>query len=124
MLPSFLIEEQAVEKDGTGPVIALESAGGKAVALTLGITNVREQQSLDVQIFGSADGAEFGPKPLTAFAQQFYKGISTTTVDLSQMPEVRYLQARWKVGRWGHSPEAPSFQFYVFAEAVSPTGNN
>jgi hypothetical protein len=118
MLPSFLVEEQTVEKDGQGPVIALDSDAGTTLALTLGITDVKEQQSLDVQIFGSADGAEFGPKPLTAFAQQFYKGISTTTVDLSSMPDLRYLQARWKVGRWGHSADAPMFRFYVFAETV------
>jgi hypothetical protein len=116
MLPNFLVEEQSADKDGAGPVVALEEAAGKTVALTLGILDVKEQQSLDVQVFGSADGAEFGPKPLTSFAQQFYKGISTTTLDLSATPEVRYLQARWKVGRWGHSTDGPMFRFYVFAE--------
>ncbi|HYP04613.1 MAG TPA: hypothetical protein VER03_00125 [Bryobacteraceae bacterium] len=116
MLPNFLVEEQAVEKDGEGPVVALEGAAGKALALTLGITDVKEQQSLDVQIFGSADGSEFGTKPLTTFAQQFYKGISTATFDLAPTPEIQYLRARWKVGRWGHSVDAPMFRFYVFAE--------
>jgi hypothetical protein len=119
MLPNFLVEEQAVEKDGEGPIVALDDAAGKTLALTLGITDVKEQQSLDVQIFGSADGVEFGPKPLTAFAQQFYKGISTATFEFGATPEIRYLRARWKVGRWGHSPEAPSFRFYVFAEIAN-----
>lgn len=116
MLPNFLVEEQAVSKDGQGPVVSLDSAAGKTLALTLGITGVEEQQSLDVQVFGSADGADWSAKPLTSFAQQFYKGLSTTTFDLVSTPEVRYLQARWKVGRWGHSPEPPMFRFYVFAE--------
>jgi hypothetical protein len=119
MLPSFLVEEQAIEKDGEGPVVALDGAAGKTLALTLGITDVKEQQSLDVQVFGSADGAEFGPKPLTAFAQQFYKGVSTTTFDLSPSPDIRYLRVRWKVGRWGHSTDAPMFRFYVFAEVAA-----
>jgi hypothetical protein len=119
MLPKFLVEEQTVEKDGEGPVVALEADAGKTLALTLGITDVKEQQSLDVLIFGSTDGAEFGPKPLTAFAQQFYKGISTSTFDLAPTPDIQYLRARWKVGRWGHSIEAPAFRFYVFAETVN-----
>jgi hypothetical protein len=116
MLPNFLVEEQTVEKDGEGPIVALETAAGRTLALTLGITDVQEQQSLDIQIFGSADGAEFGPKPLTAFAQQFYKGISTANLDLAATPDIHYLRARWKVGRWGHSVDAPVFRFYVFAE--------
>jgi hypothetical protein len=116
MLPNFLVEEQTVSQDGQGPAIALGDAAGKTLALTLGITDVKEQQSLDVEVYGSSDGAEWSTKPLTSFAQQFYKGISTTTFDLGPTPDVRYLQARWKVGRSGHSPEPPMFRFYVFAE--------
>jgi len=41
--------------------------------LTLAITNIIEQESLDVSIFGSADGATWDPKPVAAFPQKFYR---------------------------------------------------
>jgi hypothetical protein len=46
-------------------------------------------------------------------------------MDLGAQPEIRCLQARWKVARWGHSVQKPLFGLYVFAEetarALTPT---
>jgi len=36
--------------------------------LTLGITRIIEQESLDVSIWGSANNAEWGAKPLLSFS--------------------------------------------------------
>lgn len=116
MLPNFLLEEQVVEKDGEGPVLDLGASVAKPLILTLGITEAKEQQSLDIQIFGSVDGADFGPKPLTLFPQKFYKGISAITLDLTPTPGVRYLRVKWKTNRWGHWTDGALFRCYVFAE--------
>ena len=78
-----------------------------------------EQESLDVSIWGSADGKEWGAKPLIAFPQKFYVGVYTILLDLSAHPEVRYLQARWQVARWGVGSTKPMFTFYVFAEELA-----
>ena len=119
MLPNFLLPETEVQKDGEGPALPVDDAVGKTIQLTLGITEVIEQESLEVHIFGSTDGAEWMPKPLISLPQKFYKGISTILLDLSQTPDIRQLKARYKVGRWGHWTTTPQFRFYLFAEILS-----
>ena len=119
MLPTFLLEDQVIEKAGDGPIVGIENGATKVLALTLGITDGREQQSLDVQIFGSADGVEFGPKALASFPQKFYKGTDTLRLDLGSEPDIRYLRVKWKMNRWGHWPEGPMFRCYVFAEVAA-----
>jgi hypothetical protein len=113
---SFLVPETKVTEDGTGPVLNLGPAAGKMLLLTLGITDIVEQESLDVAVWGSADGADWGAQPLLAFPQKFYRGTYALLLDLSERPEVRHLQARWKVARWGVGSTTPLFGFYVFAE--------
>jgi hypothetical protein len=119
MLPNFLFPEQAVTKEGEGPSLPLEDAAGKPIQVTLGITDIVEQESLDVAIYGSASGIEWGAKPLTAFPQKFYKGISTILLDLSSTPDVAHLKVKYKPSRWGHWTNGPMFKFYVFAERVT-----
>lgn len=119
MLPAFLIPEAIIREDGTGPDIEVGPAQGQWLLVTLGITRIIEQQSVDVAIWGSADQADWGTKPLLSFPQKFYCGTYPVTLDLSQCPEVRYLQARWKVNRWGHSEQKPLFGLYVFVEEAA-----
>ena len=115
----FLVPETKVEADGTGPAIEAGSSAGKTLLLTLGITKIVEQESLDVAIWGSADGTDWGAKPLVAFPQKFYAGIHTLLLDLSGTPTVKYLQVRWQVSRWGVGSKTPMFVFYIFAEPVA-----
>ena len=115
----FLVPETKVEANGSGPVMEVGASAGKTILLTLGITKIVEQESLDVEIWGSADGKEFGAAPLMAFPQKFYAGAYAILLDLSQHPEARYLQARWKVARWGVGATTAMFTFYVFAEPLA-----
>ena len=118
MLPNFLFSEQAVTKDGEGPAVSVEDAAGKMLQLTLGITDVIEQESLEVLIFGSASGIEWGAKPLLTFPQTFYKGVHTVLLDLSAAPDILHLKVKYKMIRWGHWTTGPMFKFYVFAEPL------
>src|SRR5262249_10310490 len=115
---NFLLPETKVEADGTGPAIEAGASAGRTLLLTLGITKIVEQESLDVAIWGSADGTDWGAKPLIAFRHKFYNGTSTLLLDLSATPAVKYLQARWKLNRWGVGSQTPMFVFYIFAEPV------
>ena len=119
MLPNFLFPETEIQADGEGPSLSVEDAAGKTLQVTLGITDVIEQASLEVQVFGSTDGAEWKPKPLLSFPQKFYKGISTILLDLSQHPDARHLKVKYKTGRWGHWTTPARFRFYVFAEVMT-----
>jgi hypothetical protein len=119
MLPNFLFPETEVQKDGEGPVVPVEGAAGKTIQLTLGIAGAIEQASLEVAVYGSADGTEWTAKPIVAFPQKFYKGVYTILLDLSQAPDVRFLKAKYKLGRWGHWTTGPEFKFYVYAELLN-----
>jgi hypothetical protein len=113
---SFLLPETVVREDGFGPAIEVSTAQGKTLEITLGITRIREQESLDVSIWGSPDGTNWGAKPLASFPQKFYCGAYSITLDLEAHPEARFLRAQWKMNRWGRGDTTPLFGFCVFAE--------
>jgi hypothetical protein len=69
MLPSFLLPEAVIREDGEGPIIGLGSSQGKLLLLTLGITRIIEQESLELSIWGSPDQADWGAKALASFPQ-------------------------------------------------------
>lgn len=116
MLPAFILPETTIREAGTGPVLDLGSNQGGLVLLTLGITRIIEQESLDVSVQGSADNADWGAKPLIAFPQKFYCGTYQVILDLSQNPGVRYLRVKWQANRWGKGNAKPLFGLYVFAQ--------
>ncbi|HTS65070.1 MAG TPA: hypothetical protein VMH28_23765 [Candidatus Acidoferrales bacterium] len=118
MLPEFLIEETTVREAGTGPAVDLGEDRVETLILTFGITRIIEQESIDLSIQGSADGKEWGAKPIAVFPQKFYCGTYQILVDLSDHPEARYLRAKWGVNRWGKGEPKPLFTIYVFAQAM------
>lgn len=112
----FLLPETVVREDGAGTPIELASAQGRALHLTLGVTRIIEQESLELSIWGSADGVAWGPAPLASFPQKFYCGTYSLALDLSRHPGVKYLRVQWKLNRWGRGDAKPLFGFFVFAE--------
>jgi hypothetical protein len=118
MLPTFLLEEQVVRQDSAGPAIDLGENTPTLLNVTLGITRIIEQESLDLTIWASADGNNWGDKPVFAFPQKFYCGVYTILLDLAERAEARYLRAQWKVSRWGRGEPTPLFEFYLFAKPV------
>ena len=113
MLDGFLVPEIAVESNGEREPMALGENAGKTFLLTLAITRILEQQSLDVSIWGSADGTDWGTKPLLAFPQKFYQGVSQLLIDLREKPKIKFLRTKWTVNRWGVGPTKPRFSFLV-----------
>lgn len=116
MLPTFLVPESEQRSDGESQAVELGRAADKLICLTLGITRIIEQESLDVAILGSADGKDWGSQPLISFPQKFYCGTYSILLDLSKSPDVAYLKAQWKMNRWGRGETKPLFEFYVFVE--------
>ena len=118
MSPEFLIPETTVREAGAGPEISLDNQQGSALILTLGIMRIIEQESLDLSIWGSVDGSDWGAKPLASFPQKFYCGTYQMTIDLSEHPDVKYLRAKWQVNRWGKGDSKPLFGLYLFVQAT------
>ena len=117
MLPAFLVPETTVHENGAGPVLEIRDTRD-AILLTMGIERVVEQESLLVGIYGSADGITWDTAPLIEFPQKFYTGTSAVVLDTAAYPEVRFIRAQWKTTRWGRGSKTPTFQFYIFAEAM------
>ena len=117
MLPNFLLPEMVVRESGVGP--ELEVRRVKTLLLTLGITRIVPQESLQVSIWGSPDGNNWGGAPLVVFPKKFYCGTYPLLIDLSEQPGVRFLRAQWEVIRWGRGDATPLFDFYVLARDAS-----
>ena len=83
----------------------ISGASSRVFLLTLDITNILEQESLDISIFASADGATWGAKALIAFPQKFYRGAHPLLLDLSAHGEAKFMSrslGSWTVGPWHH----------------------
>jgi len=120
MLQQFLLPETTVREAGAGSEIDLGGHGERSLLLTLGVTRIMEQQSIDISIWGSADGVNWGSKPVASFPQKFYCGIYQIAVDLTDLPQMRFLRAQWQVNRWGRGDSKPLFTIYLFAQAAQP----
>ena len=121
MRPEFLLPETTVREAGVGPAIDLGEASGGTLILTLGITRIVEKESIDVAIWGSADGADWGTIPIATFPQKFYCGTYQMHLDLSTRPDVRYLRAQWDARPLEHGQrEAVIYGLSFRAGARSP----
>jgi len=118
MIPEFLLTETTVREAGTGPDVALGEQQGGTLVLTLGITRIIEQESIDLSIWGSVDGTNWGAKPLATFPQKFYCGTYQIIVDLSDHSDIKFLRVKWAVNRWGKGEPKPLFTIYMFAQAL------
>lgn len=116
MLRDVLLPESIVRADGTGPEILLGPKKSKLLVLTLGITRILEQESLEVTVWGSADGDKWGTKPLAKFPPKFYCGLYSILLNLGSREDVQYLRVHWKMSRWNKRETVPMFGFYVYAE--------
>ncbi|HZU21714.1 MAG TPA: hypothetical protein VE998_02715 [Terriglobales bacterium] len=115
---SLVPEKTVINGKGESAGIELSGIGTRILLLVLHITDIVEQESLDVSIWGSADGSAWGDKPLATFPQKFYRSEHPLLLDLSARPEVKFLRARWEANRWGRGSETPMFQFSLSAREV------
>jgi hypothetical protein len=113
MLQQLLLPETVARQNGASAELALDQVC-TPLLLTLGITRITEQESLEVSIWGSPDGRCW--RELATFPQKFYCGTYSMTVDLTRQPDIRFLRAEWKIGHWGDV--GPLFGFFLQVEEV------
>ena len=107
-----------VSAKGDGPAVDLGRAAAEVFLVTLSITRIIEQESLDVSIFGSADGTTWGAKSIASFPQKFYCEEAPLLLDVTGQPDVKFVRAHWDVARWGRGTETPMFEFGVTLKQV------
>jgi hypothetical protein len=118
MQASLVPERTVVSVKGDGPALDVSRSEGRIFLLTLAITDIVEQESLDVSIYGSVDGARWDAKPVVAFPQKFYREEVPLLLNLTARPEVKFVRAHWEVSRWGRGSETPMFEFGVTLREV------
>ena len=116
MYPEFLLPETTVRDAGSGPAIDLREERSGTLFLTLGITRIVEKENIEIGIWGSTDGADWGRAPLASYPQKSYCGLYQMELDLRHWPDVKYLRAQWDVSRWNRAAGQPLFTFYLMVQ--------
>jgi hypothetical protein len=116
----LVADKTVVSSKGDGPAVDLGGAPNRVFLLTLDISDIIEQESLELSIFGSADGAAWDAKPLVTYPQEFYRGQYPLLLDLTAHPEVKFVRAHWDVARWGRGVETPRFEFGLSMKEIPP----
>ena len=111
--------ETVAETPGSGAPFELAELAGKPLVVVLRVTDIVEQESLEVSLWGSQDGNDWGTQPLFAYPQVFYRGVTPAALDLSLRPELRFLEARWDLNRWGRGYPRPYFKFSLEIQPIT-----
>jgi hypothetical protein len=114
--------------NGDGEALNIDSSQTRTFLCSMDITEQIEQESVDVSIWGSVDGQDWGKMPLLKMPQRFYRGDTRQVLDLAMKPEIRFLRAKWELTRWGRVAPHPVFVlgFYLMeiqafaSQAVAP----
>src|SRR5271169_4277901 len=84
MFDAFLIPEKTVvTTKGDSASLDVSAAASVVFLLTLSITGVVEQESIEITLFTSPDGTTWDAKPAGTLPQKFYVGEYPLLLDLS-----------------------------------------
>ena len=95
--------------NGEGQPFDISGSQTRTFICSMEITDQMEQESVDISVWGSADGQDFGKMPLLKMPQRFYRGETRQVLDLSLKPEIRFIRARYDLARWGRVAPHPLF---------------
>jgi hypothetical protein len=109
-----------VVENGMADVVDIRSSPTRTFFCHLMITDQIEQESIDVSIWGSPDGAAWGTTPILMLPQQFYRGETRALLDLAMVPEVNFIRANWDLNRWGRVAPEPMFVIGLRLSEVPP----
>jgi hypothetical protein len=109
-----------MEVNGDGAAFDISANATRTFLCRLSVTDQIEQESLDVSIWGSADGQTWTKKPLLKLPQQFYRGTTKMILDLSLRPEIKFIRASWELNRWGRVAPTPMFVSGLELEEIPP----
>jgi hypothetical protein len=98
-----------LSSNGEGQPFDISASQTRTFICSLEITDQMEQESLDISVWGSADGQDFGKMPLLKMPQRFYRGETRQVLDLSLKPEIRFIRAKYDLARWGRVAPHPMF---------------
>jgi hypothetical protein len=107
-----------VQANGHGDAVDVRTSATRTFFCILQVSDQIEQESLDVSIWGSADGEKWGTHPILKLPQQFYRGETRAVLDLSLIPEVNFIRGGWDLNRWGRVAPLPMFVLGVHLQEI------
>jgi hypothetical protein len=121
---SLIPASSKLEANGDGQPLDVSASESRTFLCQLTINEQIEQESLDVSIWGSTDGLDFGKRPLLKIPQQFYCGSTKMVLDIHSRPEVKFLRAKWELNRWGRVAPTPMFVAALELTEIPPMSPN
>ena len=109
-----------VKENGYGAVVDVRTSPTRTFFCVMNITEQIEQESVDVSIWGSADGQDWGTLPILKLPQQFYRGETRAVLDLTLVPEFNFIRAGWELNRWGRVAPLPMFVLGLRLTEIPP----
>jgi hypothetical protein len=107
-----------VEATGDGDVFDISASATRTFLVTLTVLDQIEQESIDLSVWGSADGQNWGHIPLLKLPQMFYRGETSLVLDVSFRPEIKFLRPKWELNRWGRVAPEPMFVIGAMASEI------
>jgi hypothetical protein len=98
-----------LRENGHGEIVDIRASATRTFFCTLLVHEQIEQESVDVAIWGSADGENWGTHPILKLPQQFYRGETRAVLELTLVPEINFIRAGWELNRWGRVAPTPMF---------------
>ena len=98
-----------VESNGDGEALDISGSTTRTFICTLDVLDQIEQESLDISVWGSADGQAWGTHPIIKLPQVFYRGEERMILDLTMRHELKFVRAHWDLVRWGRVAPLPMF---------------
>ena len=98
-----------LRENGHGETVDIRSSSTRTFYCTMVIREQIEQESVDVSIWGSTDGENWGTHPILKLPQQFYRGETRAVLELALVSEVNFIRAGWELNRWGRVAPLPMF---------------
>jgi hypothetical protein len=107
-----------VEDNGEAEKVDISASSTRTFFCVMVITDQIEQESIDVSIWGSADGENWGKHPILKLPQRFYRGETRAVLELVLVPEINFIRARWELNRWGRVAPLPMFRVGLHLQEV------
>lgn len=107
-----------VEENGDGEKVDVSASSTRTFFCIMLITGQIEQESIDISIWGSADGEAWGTHPILKLPQRFYRGETRAVLELVPRPDVKFIRARWELNRWGRVAPLPMFRIGLHLQEV------
>ena len=106
----LILFDTKVENNGEGEKVDVSASSTRTFFCVMVISDQIEQESIDVSIWGSADGENWGAHPFLKLPQRFYRGETRAVLELVLVPEIKFIRARWDLNRWGRVAPLPMFR--------------